>query len=197
MTDWNLSGRFQGVADIPLNEQGRRQARSLARYVEGLEGDAEVWSSPLTRAVETAELAFPDRELRLDSRLRELNFGNFEGKTQMENELDEAWATWMLDPFELAPPGGESYSQLRERAGQWMREVATGAAGHVVAVTHSGTIQMMLSEVLGVEKVRWRKRFYLRHASISRVLFRGNEIVVERVNDTRHLTPEGVDPFLD
>ena len=151
----------------------------------------------MTRAVETAELAFPDRELRLDSRLRELNFGNFEGKTQMENELDEAWATWMLDPFELAPPGGESYSQLRERAGQWMREVATGGAGHVVAVTHSGTIQMMLSEVLGVEKVRWRKRFYLRHASISRVLFRGSEIVVERVNDTRHLTPEGADPFLD
>src|SRR5690606_20024606 len=80
MTDWNLSGRFQGVADIPLNDQGRRQARRLARYVEGLEGDAEVWSSPLIRAVQTAELAFPGRELQLDARLRELNFGDFEGK---------------------------------------------------------------------------------------------------------------------
>jgi len=197
MTDWNLSGRFQGVADVPINEQGRRQARRLARYVEGLEGDAQVYVSPLLRAVQTAELAFPDRELRLDPRLRELNFGTFEGKTQAENESDAAWATWMLDPFELAPPGGESYSQLRERAGAWMREVGAGESAHIVAVTHSGTIQMMLSEVLGVEKVRWRKRFYLRHASISRVLFRGAEVVVERVNDTRHLTPEGVDPFLD
>lgn len=197
MTDWNLSGRFQGVADIPLNEQGRRQARRLARYVEGLEDDAEVYSSPLIRSVQTAKLAFPGRVLRLDPRLRELNFGAFEGKTQTENETDPAWATWMVDPFELAPPGGESYSQLRERAGAWMREVATVGAAHVVAVTHSGTIQMLLAEVLGVEKVRWRKRIYLRHASISRVLFRGNEIVVERVNDTRHLTPEGVDAFLD
>jgi broad specificity phosphatase PhoE len=197
MTDWNVSGRFQGVADIPLNEQGRRQARRLARYVEGLEDDAQVYSSPLIRSVQTAELAFPSRDLRLDPRLRELNFGSFEGKTQTENEIDPAWATWMVDPFELAPPGGESYSQLRERAGAWMREVAVTGAPHVVAVTHSGTIQMMLSDVLGVEKVRWRKRIYLRHASISRVLFRGTEILVERVNDTRHLTPEGVDPFLD
>jgi len=197
MTDWNLSGRFQGVADIPINEQGRRQARRLARYVEGLEDEAEVYSSPLIRSLQTAELAFPGRELRLDARLRELNFGTFEGKTQSENENDPAWAAWMVDPFELAPPGGESYSQLRDRAGAWMREAATIEAEHVVAVTHSGTIQMMLSDVLGVEKVRWRKRFYLRHASISRVLFRGDEIVVERVNDTRHLTPEGVDPFLD
>jgi broad specificity phosphatase PhoE len=197
MTEWNVSGRFQGVADIPLNEQGRRQARRLARYVEGLEDDAEVYSSPLIRSVETAELAFPARELRLDTRLRELNFGSFEGKTQTENETDPAWATWMVDPFELAPPGGESYSHLRERAGAWMREVAATGAPHVVAVTHSGTIQMMLSDVLGVEKVRWRKRIYLRHASISRVLFRGSEVLVERVNDTRHLTPEGVDPFLD
>lgn len=197
MTDWNLSGRFQGVADIPINEQGRRQARRLARYVEGLEDEAEVYSSPLIRSLQTAELAFPGRELRLDARLRELNFGTFEGKTQSENENDPAWAAWMVDPFELAPPGGESYSQLRDRAGAWMREAVTIEAEHVVAVTHSGTIQMMLSDVLGVEKVRWRKRFYLRHASISRVLFRGDEIVVERVNDTRHLTPEGVDPFLD
>src|SRR5690606_593953 len=146
MTGWNLSGRFQGVADIPLNDQGRRQARRLARYVEGLEGDAEVWSSPLIRAVQTAELAFPGRELQLDARLRELNFGDFEGKTQAQNEVEGAWATWMRDPFELAPPGGESYSQLRVRATEWMHEVAAGAGAHVVAVQHSGTIQLRLPE---------------------------------------------------
>jgi hypothetical protein len=51
--------------------------------------------------------------------------------------------------------------------------------------------------VLGVERPRWRKRIYLRHTGISRVLFRGDEAIVERVNDTRHLTAEGADPFLD
>lgn len=197
VTDWNLAGRFQGVADVPLNDEGRRQARRLERYVAGLEDDAKVYASPLIRAVETARLAFPGRDLRLDERLQELNFGRFEGKTQAENQADPAWDVWMTDPYELAPPGGESYSQLRERAAEWMREVAVDGPAHVVAVTHSGTIQMLLADVLGVEKVRWRKRIYLRHAGISRVMFRGGEVVIERVNDTRHLTAEGVDPFLD
>ncbi len=197
LTDWNASGRFQGVADVELNREGREQAKRLAAYVARLEPEAVVYSSPLARAVETARIAFPGRELRLDPRLKEIDFGEFEGKTQAENELHPGWATWFGDPYGLAAPGGESYSMLRTRAVAWMDEVVAAGAPHVVAVTHSGTIQMLLAHVLGVEKVRWRKRIYLRHASVSRVLFRGDEVLVERVNDTRHLSREGGDPFLD
>lgn len=197
LTDWNASGRFQGVADVELNAEGRRQARKLAAYVAGLDEAATIYASPLKRAAQTAELAFPGRSLLFDERLKEIHFGEFEGKTQPENEEHGAWAEWLADPFLQAAPGGESYSQLRERAVRWMDEVVASTTGHVVAVTHSGTIQMLLSHVLGVERVRWRKRIYLRHASVSRVLFRGSEIVVERVNDTRHLTLAGADPFLD
>ncbi len=197
LTDWNASGRFQGVADVELNAEGRQQARRLARYVAGLDEAATIYSSPLKRAVQTAELAFPGRPVELDSRLKEINFGEFEGKTQVENEGHAGWADWLADPFERAAPGGESYSQVRSRAVEWMEEVVAGDAEHVVAVSHSGTIQMLLSHVLGVERVRWRKRIYLRHASVSRVLFRGQDVLVERVNDTRHLTLEGTDPFLD
>ncbi len=197
LTDWNASGRFQGVADVELNREGQEQAKRLAAYVARLEPDAEVYSSPLKRAVETATIAFPGRELRLDPRLKEIDFGEFEGKTQAENEAHPAWATWYGDPYERRAPGGESYAMLRERAVAWMDEVVASGAPHVVAVTHSGTIQMLLAHVLGVEKVRWRKRIYLRHASVSRVLFRGEEVLVERVNDTRHLLREGGDPFLD
>jgi len=197
LTDWNASGRFQGAADTELNAEGRQQARRLARYVAGLDEAATIYASPLKRAVQTAELAFPGRPLELDSRLVEINFGEFEGRTELENEGHLGWAEWLDDPFERAAPGGESYSQVRVRAVRWMDEVVASDARHVVAVTHSGTIQMLLSHVLGVERVRWRKRIYLRHASVSRVLFRGAEILVERVNDTRHLTLAGTDPFLD
>ncbi len=71
-----------------------------------------------------------------------------------------------------------------------------------MAVTHSGTIQMLLAHLVGVEHPRWRKRFYLRHASISRVRFRededgnGGHAVIERVNDASHLAGDG-DPFLE
>ena len=182
---------------MELNTQGRQQARRLADYVTGLDEAATIYVSPLKRAVQTAELAFPGRPLQVDSRLMEIDFGEFEGKTQLENERHGAWADWLADPFERPAPGGESYSQVRQRAVAWMNEAVASNTDHVVAVTHSGTIQMLLSHVLGVERVRWRKRIYLRHAGVSRVLFRGGEVLVERVNDTRHLTVAGSDPFLD
>ena len=61
LTDWNASGRFQGVADVELNREGREQARRLAAYVARLEPDAVVYASPLRRAVETATIACPGR----------------------------------------------------------------------------------------------------------------------------------------
>lgn len=182
---------------MPLNDAGLKQARSLARYVAGLDSDAEVHSSPLSRAVKTAEIAFPGRHIVLDERLRELHFGEFEGRTQAENEQLASWREWLTDSYSKSPPGGESYRALRERAASWLTDVIASDVEHVVAVTHSGTIQMLLAEVLGIEHPRWRKRVYLRHTGISRLLFRGDEVLVERVNDTRHLTREGADPFLD
>lgn len=195
LTDWNVEGRVQGKSDVPLSEAGRRQARQLARYVRGLEPDAVVYASPLARARETAEIAFPEREVRVDARLAELDFGAFEGRTTQENEVLPEWRWWVADPFDRAAPEGESYRELRARAVAWLDDL--GEAAHVVAVSHSGTIQMLLAHVLGVERPRWRKRIYLRHTGVSRVLFRGHEAVVERVNDTRHLAREGSDPFLD
>lgn len=182
---------------MPLDEAGLRQARSLARYVAGLESEAVVHSSPLSRAVQTAEIAFPGRPILLDDRLRELHFGEFEGRTQAQNEELDAWREWLTDSYAKPTPGGESYRALRLRAAAWLVDVVASDVEHVVAVTHSGTIQMLLAEVLGIEHPRWRKRIYLRHTGISRLLFRGDEVLIERVNDTRHLTREGADPFLD
>ncbi len=182
---------------MPLNEAGRRQARNLARYVAGLEREAEIHVSPLGRAVETARIAFPGRHLRLDERLREIHFGVFEGRTQLENEGTDAWRAWISDPYLNVPPGGESYRDVRLRVASWLADVEASNAEHVVAMTHSGAIQMLLAEVLGIEHPKWRKRIYLRHTGISRLLFRGDDVLIERVNDTRHLTLDGADPFLD
>ena len=193
LTEWNVSGKFQGQTDLPLSTDGREQSRQLAQYLEPLDV-AEVWTSPLRRARETAEIAFPDHDIRIDPRLMELHFGAFEGSTQIENEAHERWAWWYDDPFERNAPGGESYRELRERVVAWYEELP--AAGHVIAFTHSGTIQMLLSHVIGVERPRWRKRFFLRHTSLTRVVVQAGHAVVERVNDTRHLAGE-FDPFFE
>lgn len=194
LTDWNVSGRFQGHTDLRLSEDGRRQARRLGRRMARRADIGRIIASPLLRAQETATLAFPGRTLELDERLMELHFGAFEGGTLEENRVRPEWDAWIADPFGVAAPGGESYGQLRERAVAWFRSLPEDEAS-VVAVTHSGTIQMILAHVLGIEHPRWRKRIYLRHSSVSRLVIHEGEMVVERVNDTRHLDENGVDPF--
>ena len=194
LTDWNVSGRFQGQTDRPLSEDGRRQARRLARRMARNAAADHIVASPLGRAVETARLAFPDREASTDARLMELDFGIFEGGTLEENRRRPEWEAWIRDPFATAAPDGESYAQLRERAVDWFDGLPRDA-GHVIAVSHSGTIQMILAHVLGIEHPRWRKRIYLRHSSVSRLVIQEGEVVVERVNDTRHLDEAGADPF--
>lgn len=196
ITDWNAAGRIQGQSDVPLSDLGREQARQLASYVSAVQGVDVVVASPLQRAVETARIAFPQIPLLTDPRLQELDFGAFEGTTTTANEADPRWQAWMKDPFELPAPDGESYRQLRARVEVWLAEAVTAFdQQHVVAVSHSGTIQMLLSALLGVEHPRWRKRIYLRHTGVSHVLFRGGDAVIERVNDTRHLVADGADPF--
>ena len=203
VTDWNQNGRFQGHTDIPLNDAGREQAELLAARTADF-GLVEVVSSPSERARETAAIAFPALEPRLEPRLRELNFGDFEGRTLAENRAHPDWDAWYADPFDRRPPGkGESYRALRERVADWLEHaLSADGAAHVVAVTHSGTIQMLLSHLIGVEHPRWRKRFYLRHTSITRVRFQSDEngalghAVIERVNDASHLAGNG-DPFLE
>jgi broad specificity phosphatase PhoE len=195
-TAWNTVGRFQGHSDIPLSEEGRAQAVLLAAYVATFPEIDAIVTSPLLRAVQTADLVVPGRPRVLEARLRELDFGEFEGRTREQLEFDPRWAAWIADPFTRPAPGGETYAQLRTRADAWLAEArARHPDAHVLAVTHSGTIQMLLSSLLGVEHPRWRKRIYLRHTSVSHVLFRGDEAVLERVNDTRHLVPDGEDPF--
>jgi len=196
LTEWNVTGRFQGHSDVALSEEGRAQATLLGSYLATFPDIDVVVSSPLMRAVQTAAIALPGRELLLEERLREVDFGEFEGRTKAELEHDPRWLAWVADPFGRRAPGGEAYAQLRERADAWLGEARARYAGtHLVAVTHSGTIQMLLSSLVGVERPRWRKRIYLRHTSVTHVLFRGEEAVVERVNDTRHLVPDGEDPF--
>jgi broad specificity phosphatase PhoE len=195
ITSWNVTGQFQGHTDTPLSDEGRAQAQALAKHLKKAKVDL-IYSSPLSRALETARIVFPGREVFQDSRLKELNFGVFEGLTQAENSGHEQWAWWFADPFKRAAPNGESYETLRERAVAWMNELPDNV--HAVAFTHSGTIQMLISYVMGVEYPKWRKRLYLRHTGITRILFRNGEAVIERVNDTRHLAKNGeVDPFAE
>lgn len=143
-------GRYQGRIDVPLTPRGIREAGELGRRWDPLEIDA-LWSSDLCRARQTVEIAFPGRSVRLDPRLREIDFGAFDGRTYEENRqrFEDAFSDWLKDPAIGRPPGGESLGDLESRVASWLNEVANdreapGDRLHL-AVTHGGVIRVALS----------------------------------------------------
>jgi alpha-ribazole phosphatase len=142
-------GRCYGTLDVGLSERGRERARALAGT---LEAPAAVYSSPRVRALETAELAFGIPPIP-DERLRELDFGDFEGRTyeEIERAHPELYRRWMETPTQVEFPRGESYTLLRRRALAALAEIRERHPSETVAiVAHGGVVRAILAEVLAM-----------------------------------------------
>lgn len=141
-------GRYIGSTDVPLSEAGRAAARNLAPQLASFAPETIV-SSPLRRAVETAELAAPGREIRFDPRLTEIDFGAWEALTFAEIEqraTPEELRCWSESPGEMRLPGGESFPAFRRRVDAAFAELLAGTAGEIVAVvTHGGPAMRILA----------------------------------------------------
>jgi len=154
-TAWNAAGKLQGGTDIPLDDQGREQARSLAAAL-GEEPIAQIWASDLARAHETATIIAAARKLppvNIDAGLRERAFGVFEGLTRDECAVHhpEAWQEWMTS-FRT-PPGGEPLSLAVNRMTRALRAIAARSQPdtHVLIVSHGGLMRLWLRDELRQE----------------------------------------------
>jgi broad specificity phosphatase PhoE len=143
-TDWNSPPpRVQGWTDVPLNDTGREQARRLARAASS-EGIRALWSSQLSRALETAEIVGAEVGLEpsVDERLAESNRGDWEGRLLAEIQRDEpeAWAAWRRAGELSRFPGGESLAEHMARVSAALDDIAAGELPALV-VCHGGTIR--------------------------------------------------------
>jgi broad specificity phosphatase PhoE len=142
-TDWNREGRFQGHADPPLNETGRAQAAELAAELEAV-GLAAVYSSPLRRALETAQAVAAEHGLdpvAVDA-LREVDVGSWQGLTrvEIETQFPEQFARWL--DYDQGWEDGESYEGMGRRAVAALLELAVAHEDErILAVTHGGPIR--------------------------------------------------------
>ncbi|MBQ9608639.1 MAG: histidine phosphatase family protein [Lachnospiraceae bacterium] len=126
-TDWNKLKRLQGSVDIELNEYGRELARKTGEALMDTPIDI-IYSSPLKRAYETAELIRNNRDIDIitDDRIREISFGHFEGMNFSELIKDErlSFKHFFKKPDLYVPTDdAESFEHLIERAGNFMQEV--------------------------------------------------------------------------
>lgn len=153
-TDWNLQGRMQGQADIPLNARGLAQAQEAAQRLAGRRFDA-IWSSPLSRASDTARTVAAEHGLDVhpDPRLGELNIGSWSGLTM--EECDRALPelrSLLRDGIDFRRSAtGETAAEVECRALAAVRDiVAAHPDGSVLVVTHGYLTQVLVSALLGL-----------------------------------------------
>lgn len=214
-TAWNETGRYQGHTDVALSDLGRRQAECLGRRLAREPIDL-AYSSDLSRARETAEIALRDRSipLKVQSTLREARFGAWEGLRYDEvgARYPREWAIWVENPAHVRPPGGgESLADLRERIVSSYREIVAPpssqaqtdgprdwfgyrAAGSstansgptVLMVTHGGPVRALLTHVFDMP-VELYWRFGVRPSSVTVLEVYPEGAVAEVIGDTSHL----------
>ena len=160
-TDWNVAGRLQGRHDVPLNARGRAQARRCGDILREIltrsdcnAADFDYLSSPLGRARETMELArstlgLPSDSYRIEPRLAEISFGDWEGFTiaQLHTSDPQRIAAREHDKWHFVPPGGESYEAVSARIREWYQNLTRDT----VAVAHGGTARGLIAH-LGIAK---------------------------------------------
>jgi broad specificity phosphatase PhoE len=190
-TEWNRVERFRGRADVPLNETGLAQAEATGKRVASEWQTAAVYSSPLSRAVKTAEAIAQHSNLpvQIHQGLADIDYGQWQGLTP--DEAQERWPgtlhAWYNEPEAARIPGGETLASLRVRG---MAAVNELAARHerqtIVLVGHTVINRIILLSVLGLGNERfWR----LRQDTCAINVFEAEagDFTVASLNDTCHL----------
>ncbi|NOX97436.1 MAG: histidine phosphatase family protein [Nitrospirae bacterium] len=160
-TDWNRENRIQGWLDIPLNEEGLKQAEKLAEELSEMKIEA-VYSSPLKRALQTAEVVADKHHLavRKISALREINQGKWQGLlvSEAKKRYRKLYPHWQREPFEVRPPEGERLEEVSRRVRKACRKIVDNHPQETVClVTHKVAAALIKCHYLGLDRNRlWK-----------------------------------------
>lgn len=149
-TAWTLTGQHTGRTDLPLSEQGERQARDLGTRLAGLRFD-RVLSSPLQRARQTVELSLPAVAFEVDDDLREWDYGDYEGRRTVDIELERPG--WRL--FHDGCPGGETLDAVGARADSVIGRLRA-CGGNTVLVAHRDILRVLAVRWIGLAAIEGR-----------------------------------------
>jgi probable phosphoglycerate mutase len=192
-TEWNRVERFRGRANIPLNNIGVRQAELTGRRIAATWRPVAIYSSPLSRAVKTAQAIAKHFDLTVDfhTGLIDIDYGDWQGLSP--DEVRQKWPSalddWYNAPHLVRIPGGETLVDLRKRA---METVADLAAQHsaetIVMVGHTVTNRIILLRVLGLGNEHF---WHIRQetCAINAFELHNGQFTLSLLNETSHLIP--------
>lgn len=145
LTEANEKGAYIGWTDLPLSEKGKK-------HLSEDDGKYQlVFSSPLKRCKQTAELLFPENETVIIPELKEFNFGDWDGKTYEELKDDVMYQKWLSDPSKEKTPRGESLAEFESRILKgWekvLKYIVEYRYSKVAIMTHGGVIRQLLTKL--------------------------------------------------
>jgi len=187
-TEWNRGKIFRGTHNIPLNDNGRQQAGTLAGVLPHVDA---AYSSPLSRAVETAQLAMDGQDCPIHESpgLLDFDYGDWTGvddETVAEKWQDEH-ARWTETPQTAHPPGGDTLEEVSARAMTALRDIVASHQGKTVALfAHRVVNKLLVMGMLGLSLDRFP---FVRqdNCCVNEFTAVGNDFVMVRLNDTSHL----------
>jgi len=161
-TTLSAEDRFAGAVNVELSDEGKFQAQVLADRLAD-DSIAAVYSSPLTRTIQTATILASPHNIPVIHRdgLREIHHGHWEGmrRADVETQFPDEYAAWEEDPFTFAPHGGEAGVNVIARALPVIREIVSEHRGqNVLIVSHKATLRLVISSLLGFDARGYRDR---------------------------------------
>ena len=197
MTTWANSGRLAGwTPGVHLNDEGCRQAEALSVRLAA-EKLAAIYSSPLERAVETAQIVAAPHELDavVENGLGEVHYGEWSGKRFRQLMRTRLWKIIQTTPSLARFPGGESIREMQARAvGAVERVHMAHRKGVVALVSHGDIISVIIAHYAGMHLDLYQ-RLVIGLASLSVVTLEEEGARIISINDTGHYTQskEGVE----
>jgi len=189
-TDFNASEIFRGRADVALNENGLKQAGLLGEYL-GDEKIDFIYSSPLKRAVKTAEAIARPRamDVNIVQNLIDIDCGEWQGLSlrEVKEKYPEIYQEWLDTPEQVRIPGGESLEDVRNRVLPFVEDaVMRCGEGRVVLVSHRAVNKVLICALLRLDN-SYFWNFKLDTGGITRFNFDGDRVILISHNDTSYL----------
>jgi len=198
-TEWNVEEVFRGRIDVELNETGIKQAELLAEYLSDLKIDT-IYSSPLKRALKTAEIIAGYHKLKVEIApgLIDLDYGKWQGLPHQEvkDKYKELYAEWINSPDKVKMPAGESLDDVRKRAIGVVDKVIAKYDGTVVLVSHRVVNKVLICALLGLDNSHF---WHIKQdtGGISTFTYENGRFILTKHNDTSFLKPIQKAPLSD
>ena len=192
LTAWNEEKRLQGWKDSPLTKQGKEDALKLGEYMKTIHID-QVYSSPLLRAKSTARLIFKNENIIEDSRLKEMNFGDYEGEYIQDLKKKHDYFCLCHQPqLSFSLPNGETYEEVVFRLNDFILEKYNEDPQQTIFITIHGMLFTILHGIfldLPVERLNEVNQEIVRGCSLSLFEFDGKKHKIDFIGKDCFLTP--------